>query len=192
MHVITIAPLKYEHKKKNKKIKMTKKAFTYIAVLVTATLLIILFVKPTGKINYEDEDYTWNVVIGSSDGDTLVRGKKIDTIKSDINKLIYALNKSDQDPEAFRTPKNKEPIDPPKMKFIGIQDQVVNVEVVNATHLTQRMGTTGAEVFLAVATFTLTEYDNIKFVNLIFNEGDHAAPGLYSRKQFLRNWKVLE
>jgi len=130
--------------------------------------------------------------MGSSGGDALVRGKKIDAIKSDINKLIYALNKSDQDPEAFRTAENSEPIDPPKLKFIGIQDQVVNVEVINATHLTQRMGTTGAEVFLAVATFTLTEHDNIKFVNLIFSEGDHAAPGLYSRGQFLRSWKVRE
>jgi len=171
---------------------MTKKVFISIAVLVTVILLIILIIKPTGKINYKSEDYTWNVVIGSSGGDALVRGKKIDAIKSDINKLIYALNKSDQDPETFRTPGNGEPTDPPKLKFIGINDQVVNVEVINATHLTQRMGSTGAEVFLAVTTFTLTEYDNIKFVNLIFEEGDHAAPGLYSREQFLRNWKVLE
>lgn len=171
---------------------MPKKLFIPIAVLVTAILVIILFVKPPDKINYEGGDYTWNVVIGASDGDALVRGKKIDTIKSDVNKLIYALNKSDQDPEAFRTAENSEPTDPPKLKFISIQDQVVNVEVINATHLTQRMGTTGAEVFLAVATFTLTEYDNIKYVNLIFEAGDHAAPGLYSRDQFLRNWKVIE
>jgi len=171
---------------------MTKKTFIFIAFFVIAILLIILFVKPTGKINYASEDYTWNVVMGSSGGDALVRGKKIDAIKSDINKLIFALNKSDQDPETFRTAENSEPTDPPKLKLIGIQDQVVNVEVINATHLTQRMSTTGAEVFLAVATFTLTKHENIKFVNLIFQEGDHAAPGLYSRKQFLRNWKVIE
>jgi hypothetical protein len=67
---------------------------------------------------------------------------------------------------------------------------VVNVEVINDEYLTQRMGSTGADEFLAVATFTLTEYDHIKFVNFIFELGDHASPGLYSREYFLKNWKV--
>jgi len=52
------------------------------------------------------------------------------------------------------------------------------------------MGSTGAEEFLAAATFTLTEYDNIKAVNFIFEGGDHAEPGIYSRETFLNNWKI--
>ncbi len=54
------------------------------------------------------------------------------------------------------------------------------------------MGTTGAAEFLATATLTLTEYDDIKLVNFVFDEGDHAVPGLYSRKDFLRTWKAIE
>jgi len=61
-----------------------------------------------------------------------------------------------------------------------------------AEHLTQRMGSTGAEHFLATATFTLIEYDSIKFVNFIFEEGDHAKPGLYSRESFIGNWTIKQ
>jgi hypothetical protein len=73
-----------------------------------------------------------------------------------------------------------------------VSEQVVNVEAINDEDLTQRIGSTGAEEFLAAATFTLTEYDNIQFVHFIFEEGDHAAPGLYSREHFLRPWKIAK
>jgi hypothetical protein len=169
-----------------------KKAFLYIAVSIVIVLLIIVAVKLSGEKYYESKDYTWYAAIGTKDGDLLIRGAKIDKIKNNINKLIQALNKSNKDPETFRTPKDKEPTSPPKLKLKNIKDQVVNLKVINAEYLTQRMGSTGAEEFLAVATFTLTEYDNIKFVNFIFEEGDHAVPGLYSRQYFLKNWKVAK
>jgi len=168
-----------------------KKAITYITIAAVTVILIILLINVTGKKYYESNDYTWNTVVGSKDGDVLIRGKKIDKIKKDINKLINALNKSEKDPETFRTPADKEPIDPPKLKLKGIKGQVVEVEVINDEHLTQRMGSTGAEEFLASATFTLTEYDKIKFVNFIFEGGDHAEPGLYSREYFLKNWNII-
>jgi hypothetical protein len=90
----------------------------------------------------------------------------------------------------FRTPKDKEPKDPPKLKLINIKGNVANVEVINAEHLTQRMGTSGADHFLAIATFTLTEHKEIKFINFIFEVGDHANPGIYSRENFLENWEI--
>lgn len=167
-----------------------KKAITYITISVVTVILIVLIVKLTGKKYYESNDYTWNTVIGSKNGDVLIRGMKIDKIKKDINKLVNALNKSEKDPETFRTPKDKEPTDPPKLKLRGIKGEVVDVEVINDEHLTQRMGSTGAEEFLASTTFTLTEYDKIKFVNFIFEGGDHAQPGIYSRENFLNNWKI--
>jgi len=169
-----------------------KKALLYIAVLIIIVLLIIVAVKFSGEKYYESKDYTWYTAIGTKDGDLLIRGAKIDKIKNNIHKLIQALNKSKKDPETFRTPLVKEPTGPPKLKLKNIKDQVVNIEVINAEYLTQRMGSTGAEEFLAVATFTLTEYNNIKFVNFIFEEGDHAVPGLYSRQYFLKNWKIAK
>ena len=143
-----------------------KKAITYITISAVTVILIVLLIKITGKKYYESEDYTWKTETGTKDGDVLIRGKKLDRIRNDINKLIYAINKSDKDPETFRTPENKEPTDLPKLKLRGIKEQVVDVEVINDEHLTQRMGSTGAEEFLAAATFTLTEYDKIKFVKL--------------------------
>ena len=167
-----------------------KKAITCITIFAVTVILIVLLIKITGKKYYESKDYTWNTETGSKDGDVLIRGKKLDRIRNDINKLIYAINKSDKDPETFRTAQNKEPTDPPKLKLRGIKEQVVDVEVINGEHLTQRMGSTGAEEFLAAATFTLTEYDNIKAINFIFEGGDHAEPGIYARETFLNNWKI--
>jgi hypothetical protein len=39
-------------------------------------------------------------------------------------------------------------------------------------------------IFLAEATFALTEIEGIKAVNFNFQEGDHAAPGTYTRNDF--------
>jgi len=176
---------------------MRKKALIYIVVSIATVVLIIVAVKLAGEKYYEikdykDKDYTWYVALGAKDYNLLIRGTKINKIRDDIYKLIYALNKSEKDPDTFRTPDDKEPNDPPKLKLKDITGQVVNIEVINDEYLTQRMGTTGAEEFLAVATFTLTEYDNIKFVHFIFEEGDHAAPGLYSREHFLKTWKIAK
>jgi hypothetical protein len=171
---------------------MKTKNIIYIAAPLAAGLLIFLVIKLAIPRYYESKDYTWYPEIGSEDEDLLIRGKNVDRIKNDINKLIYAINGSDKDPELFRTPEDKEPIGPPKLKLIGIEGQVINVEVINDEYLTQRMGTTGAAEFLATATLTLTEYDNTKFVNFIFEAGDHAFPGLYSREAFLRSWKAIK
>jgi hypothetical protein len=171
-------------------IKMKKKRVIYIIASIAVLILTIIVIILVRKDDFETEDYTWYSDIGSKGEDIIIRGKRIDEIKGDINKLIFAINKSENDPETFRTPKDKEAKDPPKLKLINVEGHTVNVEVINAEYLTQRMGTTGAEHFLAVATFTLTEYNNIKYVNFKFEEGDHAIPGLYSRESFLKTWKI--
>ena len=171
---------------------MKTKNILYIAVPIAAALLIFLVIKLAIPRYYESKDYTWYPEIGSKGEDLLIRGKNVDRIKNDINKLIYAINGSDKDPELFRTPEGKEPLGPPKLKLIGIEGEIINVEVINDEYLTQRMGTTGAAEFLAMATLTLTEYDNTKFVDFIFEAGDHAFPGLYSREALLRSGKAIE
>lgn len=171
---------------------MKAKKIIYIAVSIAAGLLIFLVIRLAIPRYYDSRDYTWYSEVGSKEGDLLVRGKRLDRIVNDIDKLIYAINGSDKDPELFRAREHEEPIGPPKLKLIGIEGEVLSVEVINDEYLTQRMGSTGANEFLATATFTLTEYDNIKIVNFIFEEGDHAVPGLYSREDFLRTWKAIE
>lgn len=101
-------------------IKMKTKHIIYISIPIAAGLLIFLIIKLATPRYYESKDYMWYAEIGPKDGDLLIRGEKLDRIKNDINKLIYAINGSDKDPERFRTPEDKEPIGPPKLKLIGI------------------------------------------------------------------------
>ena len=173
---------------------MNRKVLIALLIFIAAALVVTAFMMLKEKEDYESDDYTWSASLDAGGHDLLVRGVKIDTIRKDLRGLIRALNKSDKDPESFRTPKGSEPLGLPKLKLAGIKGHVVSVEVINDEFLTQRMGTTGAETFLAVATFTLTEHEGIEGVNFIFTEGDHAAPGLYTRETFLEkdHWKIME
>ena len=80
---------------------MKTKNIIYIAVPIAAGLLIFLVIKLATPRYYESRDYTWYPEIGSKEGDLLIRGKKLDRIKNDINKLIYAINGSDKDQNFF-------------------------------------------------------------------------------------------
>lgn len=58
------------------------------------------------------------------------------------------------------------------------------VSIPEATFLTQQSGTTGAQTYLAEATFAFTELPKIHVVFFKFQEGDHALPGAYTRSSF--------
>lgn len=68
--------------------------------------------------------------------------------------------------------------------YIKTSHDTIYVHIANSAALTERMGSTGAEGFMAAATFSLTELKGIRFVNFDFVEGDHASPGVYSRDNF--------
>lgn len=137
------------------------------------------------------EGCLWSVDYDPKNGDALlIRSKSISDSKSDINKLIIALNGTNENPEIFRTPDDKEPNDPPKVKLLKIEKETVHIEIINSEYLTQRMGTSGAQDYLAVATYTLTECPHINKVNYIFDEGDHASPGIYTRQYFTVYYKI--
>jgi hypothetical protein len=130
-----------------------------------------------------DKSYTWTVRY-SGGKEVLVRGKNIDSIKNDARELVSALNGTNANSESFRTPQDKEPTEPPKIVFKRIAKGVADIEVINAEYLTQRMGSSGAQAYLAQVTYTLTENPGIQKVNFIFEEGDHAMPGIYVRRDF--------
>jgi hypothetical protein len=71
-----------------------------------------------------------------------------------------------------------------KLQFTKISSDTIYVKIPKSTYLTQQMGTTGAEMYLANATYNLTELPNISYVNFDFIEGDHAEPGTFSKKDF--------
>ena len=70
--------------------------------------------------------------------------------------------------------------------FVKISGDTIFIAIKESTYLTQQIGTTGAYDFMGTATYTLTELKGIHCVNFNFEEGDHAHPGTYGRKDFLR------
>lgn len=176
-----------------------KKGLILVAAGIVLLLIALLWLQVTPppvveetepEIDYTDERYTWNARVGARGGDTLVRGEKIDEIRHDAEKLVRAFNRSGRDPETFRTAENEKPLGPPKLKLLDVEKGIVTVAVINARYLTQRMGTTGADAFMAAATFTLTEHDSADAVRFVFPEGDHAMPGVYSRETFTGRWRI--
>ena len=164
-----------------------------IVLLVIGWIGVLAGCSPgSGTPDYQSPAYRWTADLSQPGLDRLVRGKSIDQIKGDLNQLIYAVNTSDQDPESFRTPPGQEPLGIPKLKLIKLEGETVSVEVINALYLTQRLGSTGADAYLAEATYTLTEHPSVKAVFFQFEEGDHARPGLYTRDDFLNHWVPVE
>ena len=74
------------------------------------------------------------------------------------------------------------------LDYIKTSHDTVYVHIPNSEMLTERIGSTGAQMYMASTTYSLTELKGIKYVNYYFNEGDHASPGVYSRNSF-KNFK---
>ena len=70
------------------------------------------------------------------------------------------------------------------LNLIKVSHDTVYVTIPNSQKLTQGLGSTGAENYMATTTFSLTEMKGIKYVNYDFKMGDHAEPGVYSRADF--------
>lgn len=71
-----------------------------------------------------------------------------------------------------------------RLDYLKTSHDTIYVHIPNSEMLTERIGSTGAEMFMASATYSLTELKGIKYVNFDFVEGDHAAPGVYDRSYF--------
>ena len=73
-----------------------------------------------------------------------------------------------------------------QLDLVKISHDTMYVKIPDSKKLTQEMGSTGAENYMASATYTLTELKNVKYVNYALKEGDHAGPGIFSREDFKR------
>lgn len=71
-----------------------------------------------------------------------------------------------------------------QLDYVKKSHDTVFVSIPNSEYLTQKIGSSGAENFMATTTFSLTEMKGIKYVNFKFKAGDHATPGVYSRSDF--------
>ena len=73
----------------------------------------------------------------------------------------------------------------PRLVLIRHDCDTAFVVVDGSQRLTEGMGTTGAQCFLAAATFSLTSVPEVSRVMFDFEEGSHASPGRYGRIDFL-------
>ena len=71
-----------------------------------------------------------------------------------------------------------------QIQFNQTSNDTVYISIPNSAILTQQMGSAGAKGFMITTTYTFTELKGIKYVSFDFVEGDHAMPGVYSRKSW--------
>ena len=70
------------------------------------------------------------------------------------------------------------------LDLVKISHDTIYIHIPKSEMLTERIGSTGAEMFMASTTFSLTAVKGIHYVNYDFVEGEHAAPGVFERNDF--------
>ncbi len=71
------------------------------------------------------------------------------------------------------------------LMFKKISSDTIFVKINKSRYLTEQLGSTGADIYMTQVTYDLCELKGISYVNFDFKEGDHAAPGTYSKTDFL-------
>ena len=70
------------------------------------------------------------------------------------------------------------------LEKVSINRDTIKLKIKQSDYLTNQIGSTGAAQFMAQAVINLTSVPGIRYVLIVFKEGSHASPGLYSRKDF--------
>ena len=71
-----------------------------------------------------------------------------------------------------------------KLERVSNEGNKTIVKIEDSSYLTQEIGSAGARTYLAEATYALTEVNGIESVDFRFKPGDHAMPGILTRKSF--------
>lgn len=71
-----------------------------------------------------------------------------------------------------------------KLEKSRIGHDTLYAAIRDADYLTEQMGSTGAEQYIADAVLNLTAVPEIRFVRIDFEEGSHASPDVWSRDSF--------
>lgn len=121
-----------------------------------------------------DAHYFWEADQDTPNGLVMKKSRPISPDSITTGNLLQALNNLHPNVE---------------LSFVKTSGDTVFVKINKSTYLTQRMGSSGAEAYLAEVTYNLTELTGINFVDINFKMGDHAEPGIYSRTDFVRDKK---
>lgn len=166
---------------------MNKKLFHAIWI---GTIVILLLVGAvlglrSGDVTVYDREYVWSVEEdGESGQELLIRGRSIKKIETDVHKLVFAFNRTFEAAEAVNLQEGESRLELPRLQLQKVESWVAQVSIVNSEYLTRRMGSAGAQDYLAAATYTITECPMVNRVDFLFPQGEHAAPGTYDRKSF--------
>lgn len=131
------------------------------AFVVTADTSIII----KGNHNFREGD------AGRAKGLAMIRNRVLPADSLTANNIIQMLNK--MYPEI-------------KLHYTKVSGDTIFVKINKSSYLTLQIGSSGAETYMAEVTYNLTEINRINFVDIQFTEGDHAAPGTYSRTDFVQ------
>lgn len=70
------------------------------------------------------------------------------------------------------------------LEKVRISGDTIYTAIKDATYLSEQMGSSGAELYVADVVLNLTEVPGIKFVNIQMEEGSHMQPGVWSAGNF--------
>jgi hypothetical protein len=77
------------------------------------------------------------------------------------------------------------------LEKIKISGDTIYTIIKDSKYLTDGIGTTGAEVYLADVVLNLTEVPGIKYVNIDLEEGSHMQPGTWNKENFVK-YKTIQ
>ena len=155
-----------------------------IGVIVLGGLIAVTMLLKKNSYVADELNYVWRAEYDSEGAATLIRGKRIRDVSGEMNKLVSALNRSVEKSELSRANGEHAPDEFPRMALQKTEPPTVVVEIMNDKYLSEAMGSSGAQDYLAIATYTLTESPGIRSVEFVFQPGEHAMPGVYSRESF--------
>lgn len=138
---------------------------------VTATDSIVLNKLADSGSLKTDAHYLWSADLAPKKGVTMKKLRPVATDSLTPTNIVQLLNETY--PEI-------------SLRFTKSSNDTIFVKINNSNYLTQQMGSSGPEVYLADVTYNLTEIPGINFAAIIFKAGDHASPGVYSRTDFVK------
>lgn len=166
-------------------------------IKLASVILVISFIFGCNSNDNKKEE-----TIHESVTDTVSASASSDTAKTIVNHtMIWSVQPQGSENEKLQAPQNVKLDTLSSMQLVQlinnnfpdihldlvkISHDTIYVKIPDSKKLTNEIGDTGAENYLASATFTLTELKNIKYVNIAMQPGDHAEPGVYSRDDFKR------
>ena len=127
-------------------------------------------IKDTNSIK-TDAHYFWSAELGPKKGVIINKLRPVAADSLTAANIIQMLN--EVYPEI-------------SLQFDKVSSDTMFVKISNSKYLTQQMGSSGPEVYMADVTYNLTEIAGINVVSIMFKKGDHAQAGIFSRTDFVQ------